>query len=226
MNRLKQNWQKWSERIDAMALRERAIVFFAIALALLFLFIKLASEPLNARQRETGRNLAQKQVDTRMLQEQSQKLLAESRHDPDAERKARVEALRKRAAELDTRLAEKQRELVPPERVTGMLEEMLRRDRKLELVDLHSLPPTPLFGEDTAAPSEKKTELAMLVYRHGVELTVRGSYFDLLNYLSALEKLPLRLFWGEVEIVGDEYPVISMKLSVYTLSLERSWVVV
>ena len=222
---MKQWWHKWSERIDAMVLRERAIVFFAAALVLLFLFNAALSGPVTDRQRQVARQLAQKQLDTRQIQEQVQLLLGQRAQDPDAERRAHIEQLKQRIAEIDARLAEKQHELVAPDRVPGLLEEMLRRERKLELVDLRSLPQAPLF-ESQAEPAGSTAVSALQVYRHGVELTVRGNYFDLVRYLGDLEQLPLRMFWREVDISADAYPIITMKLSVYTLSLERTWVVV
>ena len=220
---MKQWLQTWSERIDAMALRERVIVFSAMALVLLFLFWKLFSDPLSERQRDVARQLAQKQVDTRVLQDEVQKLLGQ--HDPDTKLRAQVDELRKKVAEADARLASKQSELLPPDRVPALLEEMLSRERGLQLVALKSLPAAPLFEEKTAKAAGGKAPL-LQVFRHGVEITVRGNYFDMLKYLSELEQLPLRMFWRDVEISGDEYPVITMKLSVYTLSLDRTWVVV
>ena len=217
--------QTWADRIDAMVLRERVIVFAAMALVFLFLFWKIFSDPLSAKQRETARQLAQKQVDTRVLQDEVQKLLGHQAIDPDAPRRAQLEDLQKKVAEADARLASKQSELLPPDRVPALLEEMLSRERGLKLVGLKSLPATPLFEEKTASAAGGKAP-RLQVFRHGVEITVRGSYFDMLKYLNELEQLPLRMFWRDVEISADEYPIITMKLSVYTLSLDRSWVVV
>lgn len=224
---MKQLWHKWSERIDAMMLRERAIVFFAAALVLLFLFDAMLSGPVTDRQRKVARQLAQKQMDTRRIQEQVQLLIGRHRQDPNAEQRAQIEELKQRLAEIDVQLAEKQHELVAPDRVPGLLEEMLRRERGLQLVDLRSLPPEPLFENQAGSTSADGTAVATLqAYRHGVELTVRGGYFDLVRYLDDLEQLPLRMFWRQIDIDGEAYPRITMKLSVYTLSLERTWVVV
>jgi len=224
---VKQWWQRWSERIDAMVLRERAIVFVAAGLVAMFLFFALLGNPLTDRERQIARQLAQKQVDTRAIQEQVQKLLGSRGGDPDAARRARIDELKRRIAQVDAHLGVKQRELVPAERIPGLLEEMLRRERKLELVGLRSLPPVALFGDkDDTGEATTAARAGLQVYRHGVELTVRGSYFDLLRYLSALEQLPLRMFWKEVDLATTEYPTITMKLTVYTLSLERAWVVV
>jgi MSHA biogenesis protein MshJ len=224
---VKQTWQRWCERIDAMVLRERAIVFVAAALVVVFLFFALLGNPVTDRERQIARQLAHKQVDTRAIQEQVQKLLGARGDDPDAARWARIDDLKRRIAQVDARLAEKQRELVPAERIPVLLEEMLRRERKLELVDLRSLPAVALFGEkDGTGEATTAARAGLQVYRHGVELTVRGTYFDLLRYLRALERLPLRMFWKDVDLTTAEYPTITMKLTVYTLSLERAWVVV
>jgi len=64
------------------------------------------------------------------------------------------------------------------------------------------------------------------VFRHGVELTLAGSYLDLYAYLSALEGLQTQLYWGRAEMSVAEYPVATLKLTVYTLSFDQAWLVV
>jgi MSHA biogenesis protein MshJ len=62
-----------------------------------------------------------------------------------------------------------------------------------------------------------------LVYRHGIEITVTGAYLDLLGYLADLERLPTQLYWSSLEIDASRYPRHTMRLVVYTLSLDRAW---
>jgi MSHA biogenesis protein MshJ len=62
------------------------------------------------------------------------------------------------------------------------------------------------------------------IYRHGVELSVEGSYADLLSYLQALEALPQQLLWGSLELKVEQYPHVVLTLRLYTLSLESAWV--
>jgi MSHA biogenesis protein MshJ len=64
---------------------------------------------------------------------------------------------------------------------------------------------------------------ADLLYRHGVEVTVRGNYLDMVDYMSALEAMPTRLFWGQAQLDVEEYPASRMTLTLYTLSLDRNW---
>lgn len=62
------------------------------------------------------------------------------------------------------------------------------------------------------------------LYRHGVEITVEGSYGDLMAWLFSLENLPgPRLLWGGVKLNVDQHPTVRLSLTVYTLSLDRAW---
>jgi MSHA biogenesis protein MshJ len=60
------------------------------------------------------------------------------------------------------------------------------------------------------------------LFRHGVEITLTGSYFELLRYLADLEKLPSRLLWGSAEIQAEQYPEVRLTLQIFTLSPDRS----
>jgi MSHA biogenesis protein MshJ len=61
------------------------------------------------------------------------------------------------------------------------------------------------------------------IYKHGVKITVRGSYADLLQYLTALEKLPTQMFWGVAKMDVVKHPTVELTLTLYTLSLEKTW---
>lgn len=62
-----------------------------------------------------------------------------------------------------------------------------------------------------------------LLYRHGVEITVRGNYLDMIDYMAALESLPTQLFWGGAKLEVDDYPSARLTLTMYTLSLDPTW---
>jgi MSHA biogenesis protein MshJ len=64
------------------------------------------------------------------------------------------------------------------------------------------------------------------LFRHGIELTVSGAYLDLYEYLRTLERLPAQLYWGRAELSVSEYPSITLKLTLYTVSFDRAWLTV
>jgi MSHA biogenesis protein MshJ len=56
-----------------------------------------------------------------------------------------------------------------------------------------------------------------------VEITVAGSYADLTLYLDALEKLSWQMYWGKAEMRVEEYPRVTLTITLYTLSMEKTW---
>jgi MSHA biogenesis protein MshJ len=82
----------------------------------------------------------------------------------------------------------------------------------------------PEAASAASAPADTPQQPAgPVLYRHGVELTVDGSYADLLTYLKALEAMPQRVLWGGVELKVEQHPKATLTLRLYTLSLSRTW---
>jgi len=79
---------------------------------------------------------------------------------------------------------------------------------------------TPAAASVSAVPAPKAREM---LYRHGVEMTVQGSYADMVAYMEALEKLPVQLFWGKAVLDASNYREAKLTLTLYTLSLDDKW---
>lgn len=227
---MKQLWKQYADRIDGATLRERVMVFAAAVVILVLLMNSLLIEPQLARQKQLARDIAQRQQGIQALQQQLAKLAGERRANPDEAERARLTDARKRLAGIEAKLVEEQHKFAPPEQIGAILEEMLSRNRRLKLVDMRTLPVAPLeAAADKAAagakPAQAKPPAAKQgqVYRHGVELTVTGTYLDLLAYLKALEKLPSQMYWGKLDLSVAAHPQVTLKLSVYTLSLDPAW---
>ena len=242
---MKRLWQRYVERVDAASLRERVLIFAAAAVALVAGLNAALIDPQLATQKRLSREVAQRQGEIKAIQVQLQKVALAREASPDRANQQKLDALRQRIAETEARLAEEQRKFAPPEQVGALLDQMLSRNRRLQLVDMRTLPVANLAGgSGTAAadpdkPAAQKPAAAdkpatakpaapsagSQIYRHGVEITVSGSYLDLLAYLQDLEKLPSQLYWGRIELKAA-HPLVTLKLSVYTLSLDLSWLVV
>ena len=220
---MKQWWGRYAEKIDAASLRERALIFFAAAFVVVALLNTVLISPMLAKQRRISGDVAQLQSDLGLMQEQNRNALHQRDVDPDAANRGKLEQLKRQFAENEKRIQDKQDRLVPSDRIADLLEDILTRNRKLELVDLKKLPAVGL--SDAAATSGAKV-VSRQIFRHGVEITLKGNYLDLLTYVTALEKLPLRMYWTRMDLAAGTYPAVTMKLSVYTLSLDKNWLVV
>lgn len=297
MKPLKNAWIKVSTKLDAMTLRERALVFLTATGLILFLLYTMAVEPMLSRQAILLAEIAQQQnqisgIDTEIAA-RAQGFVV----DPDAQ--ARAE-LNQAQAEIDTvgaRLQAVQKGLVAPEKIAPLLEHLLRGNGKLTLVALRTLPvtglneaaaPAPPAAPGTAAngvpsaqaqaleqalqqsalqktpppatqgaaPGSNPANIAAstaattpatapqpmpvpglgpdpatiatakpreLLYRHGVEIVLQGSYLDMINTMQALEALPVQLFWGGAHLDAQQYPEARLTLTLYTLSLDEQW---
>ena len=242
---MKRLWQQYSAKMEAASLRERVLIFAAAAAVLIGLLNFTLIEPELANQRRLSREVAQRQGEIKSMQEQLQKLALARQADPDQANRRQLEALRGQIAELDAKLNEEQRKFAPPERIGALLEELLARNRRLQLVDMRTLPVAALDSSGVpqkpaaAAPAAEKPAAEKgaagkpaapgpggPIYRHGVEITVTGNYLDLLAYLRDLEKLPNQMYWGKLDLSVAAHPQTTLKLSVYTLSLDLAWLIV
>jgi MSHA biogenesis protein MshJ len=210
--------QRYAERIDAATLRERVLIFLALTAVLVFLGNALLLEPLRAKQKRLVAEVAQQQKELEAIQQALASSVQTAAKDPNATNRARLASLREQLAQLNSRIVQEQRRFTPPERMRGVLEEMLRRNKGLTLVDLKTLPVTPV---GVAAPGGTSG-----VYRHGIEFTVRGRYADLYEYLRTLEKMPTQLYWRRAELAVGEHPLLTLKLTAYTVSFDPAWLIV
>jgi MSHA biogenesis protein MshJ len=216
---LKALLKRYADRIDNATLRERALMFVGLAFVLVFLINAVFIDPLRARQKALAAESEKLQQELVSLQAGLQSMLKGGSQDIDAANRARQTAARDELSRANSRIAQEQRRFTPSERMREVLAEMLERNKNLGLVDLKTLPVAPLA---TAASAGGNPGL----FRHGIELTVSGSYVDLYEYLRALERLPTQIYWGQAELVAGEYPSITLKLTLYTVSFDRAWLIV
>ncbi|MGH8739597.1 MAG: hypothetical protein ACREUN_01730 [Burkholderiales bacterium] len=207
-------WRRYAGKFDVLSLRERLMVSAAVMVALLALVYIGMIEPEIKKQQRAAAATLQKQSEMRALDAQVQALIASRASDPDRERRERLAQLRGELGELEKRIGAEERRFTAPAQMRGVVEGVLGRARGVALVEMKTL------AVGTIAPKETKERL---IYRHGLELTVSGSYLDLLAYVRDLEALPTQLYWGELNLDASQYPKVQMKLTVYTLSLDRAW---
>lgn len=146
----------------------------------------------------------------------------------DRSRQSDVNSWRQRVRDGDARLREHEHALIGPDQMLELLERMLAQQGQLRVRAMQSLPRTDLLaaaapaGAAASGPAATPAATASL-YRHGVELTLEGSFGDLLNYLKSIEALPQRVLWGSLGLKVTQYPNSLLTLRLYTLSRDRHW---
>ena len=230
---MKRRWLQFSARVEALQPRERVMAFGAAVVVLVFLANSLVFAPLSRKEAALRSTLAQQ---AGAIEAIDADIAAKARAyaiDPNDALRKRLAAVRAETERTSADLRTMQKGLVPPERIAPLLESILRANGRLKLVSLKTLPVTTLndAAPQPAGPAAPAAATAAppivkspdLLYRHGVELTVRGSYLDMVDYMHALETLPTQLFWGKAQLDAEEYPNVRLTLTLYTLSLDSKW---
>jgi MSHA biogenesis protein MshJ len=212
-------WRRLAARFDALSLRERLMVSAAVLVALVALSYTTMIEPEILKQRRSAAAMLQKHSEMRALDAQVQGLLNARAQDPDRERRERLAQLHAQLAGLDARIRAEERRFTRPAQMRGVVEGVLGRAQGVELVEVRTLAVSTISARDAKEQEAKER----VIYRHGLEVTVAGSYLDLLAYLRELEALPTQLYWGGLSLDAAKYPRVLMKLTIYTLSLDRAW---
>lgn len=226
-----QLWLKIAAKIDALALRERLIVFAALVAVVVYGIFAASVDLSQWHQKTLQTQLAKQRTEVAELQSKTA-ALQRKQVDPDAANRARVEDLGRQIIEIENTLKDLQKNLVPAQRVNALLQQMLTADTRLQLVSLRSLPvalllvrPASAAGAGATAPSPTPPADAgdVNVYKHGVEMTLQGSYADLHDYLARLEQSQWRMFWWRAKLSTEDSPRLTLTVTLYTLSLDKGW---
>ena len=246
--------QALCRRIDALSLRERAMVLLAALVLIGFIGDALWLAPQRARLALAQREAAEVRALLAKHDRQLAELRVQGGRDPDEVPRLRLQQLTAELAAFNAQFARLERSLVAPARMAPLLEQVLKRTAGVTVVQVQSLPvrvlsardgaavagdaaggtpaSVPESGAGTAGSTDGPAPVAAAraaeaggtaLYRHGVELTVRGSYRDLLQYVQNVEQLPVRVQFGKAVLDASRWPEVDLRLTVYTLSMDRSW---
>jgi len=223
---MKSPWQALEKWLDARAERERLALLGAVAVfAVGTSYLGWVEPALHQRSAALARMADQRQL-LLAIQAQQQETARVLGMDPNALVRERTSAVRKELEGIDGELGKLQRALLSPDRMGGVLQQLLGKDPRVRLVSMRNLAPEPIDrAEAQVAAAEPVPTRSAQVFRHGVEVVVEGGYLDLLAYLDTLERQPWQLLWGKVNLEAD-YPRATLRLTLYTLSLDRAWLVV
>lgn len=235
---LQARWLKFAARIDALAPRERLLALAATLAVLVFIAWMAVLGPALKKQDALHRQIAQQRDTIAGMEAEAAHKIAAGRADPDAPLRDRLGAVRQESVRMTEELRAMQKGLVAPERIAPLLETILRSNGRLKLLSLKTLPvaslsemaareasldkPAEAPKDATAAP-KTVARAPDLLFAHGVELSVRGSYLDMVDYMTTLEALPTQLFWGRAQLDVEQYPNVRLTLTLYTLSLDQKW---
>lgn len=206
--------RKLAHRIDSMSLRERALIFVSVLVAVLLAWYQFAMNPvlINGRTTIDSINAAREriQVVDETVHTQAGALML----DADSPLSAQLDQAKRRAREVDALINAREMEILDPATMAQVLEDMLANQRGLRLLRARNLVAERLLENEDDAP----------LFRHTLRLELEGPYLTLLSYLEDLEALPWRIYWQGIEIDASEHPQTRIRIEISTLSFVKDWI--
>lgn len=202
-------------RADALTIRERILVFVTVLALVGTAWHLVLMQPLLQQADKVRAGIAEtrSRIDLANTSLQDQVLqLAQI----DTTNQTRFALTQQRIDQLDAELAEYSGKLIDPSEMAFVLESVLKGQTSLRLKQIRNL-----GAEALTADNEND---AVILYRHGLEIEVEGSYLDCLAYLEEIEALPWRFYWQFLELDVVDYPRNRIRIEVSTLSLDEEWI--
>jgi MSHA biogenesis protein MshJ len=226
---MKQSGRNLAARFAALSGREKLGVFAALLALSVYIVFALAVDPAQRRARVLQKQIVDQKTELENLRTAGRPV--PKAPDLSLPQSGKNEELQRSIDEMNAKLKDMERDLVSADRMKAVLQEMLTRDPGLQLVTLRTLPVVALSGKveqpaRQSGASEGAPQAgtrAENVYKHGVEITVRGKYSNLHEYLARLERAPWRMIWSRAQLTAGEDAELTLTITIHTLSLDRGW---
>ncbi len=212
--------KQYAQKFDAQTLRERALVSLSLLVVIAFLWWVYHAEPVlqqTATLKSANQRIAGEVGNTGALLADVRQRIKTGVHQ---EKEAQLALLLQDLTELEQRLRVTTIELIDPEKMFRLMNELVYRESRLKLLSLKRREVKPAIPP--ADPDDESEEPS--IYRHVLEIEFAGGYLEILEYMRVLEAIDWKLLWDEIEINSDEYPRATVKLVISTLSTRKEWV--
>lgn len=212
--------KQYAARFDAQTPRERALISLSLLVVVAFLWWVYYAEPAlqkTAVLETENQRIAGEVGNTRALLAEVRQRIKTGVHQ---EKEAQLALLLQDLTQLEQRLRVTTIELIDPEKMFRLMNELVYRESRLKLLNLKRREVKPAIPPaDSEASGEEPS-----IYRHVLEIEFAGGYLEILEYMRVLEAIDWKLLWDEIEINSDEYPRARVKLVISTLSTRKEWV--
>ena len=185
--------KEYQKRFDAQTLRERSLIAFTLVFGISFVWWNFHAAPMLQkidRYQVENQRLGEEVGNTRGIVNDIRQRIATGVHQ---EKEQQLASLASELEQIEDELRVKTVELIDPEKMFTLMNELIYQDSRLQLLSLKRLEVKPAIpvadDEDVQGPG---------IYRHVLEMQFEGSYLDILKYMQTLEALDWKLLWDEI----------------------------
>ncbi len=209
-------------KVDQLSLRERILILLIMLFIVYFSWKNIVLDNLYSSKQQASGTLYRLQKQIFNLQGQISEVSNSLNLDPITRLQEKIDVVQQENAELQNKLAHMTEGLISPKEMTSLLKTILDKHKNLMVINVENIKATPVFGtsENDAEKAAKEALKRFQVYKHGIELVVVGTFFQLRDFLEEAEKLPWKVLWEELEYSVNKYPNATIRIVIKTLSLE------
>jgi MSHA biogenesis protein MshJ len=213
-----------THKIDILSNRERFLTLLSVITVLYFTWNNIFYENYLSTDKERADIAKKLENQINLLQGQISNISAVTKSNPIKDLSGKISQITIKNKDLENKIAALTQQLIPPDKMLNLLQDILDKDEHLQIVRIDNLPETQLFVNTEKISTEDKTLNKYQVYRHGLQIELVASYFNAKQFLHRLEQLPWKILWDEMSYEVTDYPNAKVIITIYTLSLNKKWI--
>ncbi|RWU11195.1 hypothetical protein EGC76_06550 [Pseudidiomarina gelatinasegens] len=212
---MKEQWLLWKNKFEQVDVKRRRIWFVVALFLIVYLGFWFGVRPaLEVIQTERTQQQRQ-QVLIEQIEREVASVETRLAGDPQAAQRSRLEQLQQRLVQVNQQLNQEANYVSAADN-RALLKALLNQARGVKVVSAQALPAEQVYQDTETAEAA--------IYRHRLQLVVKGNYFALANYLQQLEQLDWSFYWQRLDYKVLQAPEAEATIEIYTISLERDYV--
>ena len=203
-------------RFDSLSLRERGLIVASVIVLMGYLWWMLFAESVLQETKALEGQNSKIVAEIELLNQTADQIDQRIREGVHKSKEQQLESLRAELKRVNEVLKQKTLELVDPDEMFSLMQNMIFRESQLRLIALSrkSVEPAMQLSEDEAPA----------IYRHVMSVEFQGGYQDIVKYIKGLEQLEWKLIWDRIHLQTEAYPKINVTIDISTLSESEQWV--
>jgi MSHA biogenesis protein MshJ len=237
MNQWQLKWKETCEKYLQLTPREQYLVLLTGLVAIIFIIFYIFIDNQLINKDRLTQQITQFERNNETLKKSANEYQAALKTDPNIATNEKIAQCEKKLAAVDTKLLTLTSELISPTQMRQALLSLLKLEKGVTLLSFELIGAEPLLSKAELEPSSKNDEdshdkliaddesmAGINLYRHGIKITLSGSYFELRDYLLQLEQLSWKFFWQEFDLSVKDYPMNELSIEIYSLGSKEAFV--
>jgi len=226
-------WLSLKDKTELLSLRERAILAVTSIVLISVIWMQVVYIKIETAQKDIAQQQSELNKERVAQSERLSELMSILSHDPNSGLRQEQKILNETLLSLRTKIEGRLSHLIAPEKMADVMKQVLSDYKGLSLLSAKNLPVEPLQLQKTGtekaenkALSDKtsdQTDPQAVIFAHGFEMVLSGSYFQALAFLQYLESMS-GFYWQSLSYKVSKYPTAKITVQLNTLSLEEDWI--